>query len=133
MSAGPATLALGEGPRDAITVTVCRLPSQHTMDTLLTKPPPEAWTAMIVLEPVTTVRPALAPLQDLGLGPAEARLAVAIAEGFSLAEHAARTGVSINTVRTHLARLRSKLDCRTQAEVVRRVFQLVPRVRQRDR
>src|SRR5690606_414372 len=111
------TLVVGEQPHGAISISICRLPSLRIMDTLLTRPPPEAWLAMLVFEPVQSARAALGPLQGLGLALAEARLAVALADGESLAQYAARRGVSINTVRTHLARIRGKLDCRTQADV----------------
>jgi len=109
---------------------VCPLPGPRTLDGLFAAPPQE-WLAMVTLEPARTVKVALGPLQDLGLAPAEARLAVSLAEGRSLAEYAAARRVSINTVRTHLARLKSKLDCNTQAGVVRRVFELLPSVRER--
>ena len=125
---GPANLAVGEGPHEAIALTVCRLPSVQTMDGLFTGPP-EGWVAMVVFEPAPPVRSALGPLQDLGLSLAEARTAVALAEGYSPAQYATAMGVSINTVRTHLSRLRRKLDCGTQAEVVRRVLHLLPRAR----
>ena len=127
----PSTMVVGGEAQNAISVSICRLPSLQTMDTLLTRPPPEAWLAMLVFEPIQSARAALRPLQDLGLGLAEARLAVALADGESLAQYAARHGVSINTVRTHLARIRGKLDCRTQADVVRRVLQLLPRTLQK--
>lgn len=127
---GPPSVVLGEGPEDAVTVTVCPLPGPRTLDGLFAAPPQE-WLAMVTLEPARTVKVALGPLQDLGLAPAEARLAVSLAEGRSLAEYAAARRVSINTVRTHLARLKSKLDCNTQAGVVRRVFELLPSVRER--
>src|SRR5690606_29641433 len=126
----PPAMLVGEDAQNAISISICRLPSLRTMDTLLTRPPPEAWLAMLVFEPVQSARAALGPLQDLGLALAEARLAVALADGESLAQYATRRGVSINTVRTHLARIRGKLDCRTQADVVRRVLQLLPRTRQ---
>lgn len=56
-----------------------------------------------------------------GLTPAEAEVALAIASGARLGEIAARRGVSLNTVRTLSARLRSKLNAHSQADVVRAV------------
>ena len=61
---------------------------------------------------------------ELGLTPSEAALAVALAEGATLTEYAKATGVSENTVRTHLRNMRTKLDVRRQSEVVRRVLTL---------
>jgi DNA-binding CsgD family transcriptional regulator len=54
-----------------------------------------------------------------GLTPAETELALALAGGQSLTEFATARGVSINTVRTHAARLRSKLNVHSIAEIVR--------------
>lgn len=54
-----------------------------------------------------------------GLTPSEVEVAIALASGSSLKEIATRRRVSINTVRTHLSRLRSKLGVRSQAEVLR--------------
>jgi DNA-binding CsgD family transcriptional regulator len=58
------------------------------------------------------------------LSQAEARLAVAFATGISLADYAAAQGVTINTVRTLFARLKSKLDAVDQAAVVRKVLRV---------
>ncbi len=65
----------------------------------------------------------------LGVTPAEADLAMALASGVTLAEHAARRGVSVHTVRTHLARLKDKLGVRTQAQTAGRIRDLVPDLR----
>lgn len=51
----------------------------------------------------------------LGLTPAEASVARALARGLTLAEHAADQGVSINTARTLLRRAMAKAGCRRQA------------------
>ena len=53
----------------------------------------------------------------LGLTPAEAALAAALARGTSPAAHAKARRVSVETVRTHLAALRRKTGCRRQAEI----------------
>lgn len=57
-----------------------------------------------------------------GLTPVETEVALALAEGQRLTEIAANRNVSLNTVRTHVARLRVKLNATTQAEIVRTVF-----------
>jgi DNA-binding CsgD family transcriptional regulator len=61
-----------------------------------------------------------------GLTPAEVHMAQAMAAGRSLADHAEQRGVSLNTVRTQLKRLRAKLGVRSQADLVRRLAQLAP-------
>jgi epsilon-lactone hydrolase len=57
-----------------------------------------------------------------GLSHAEARLAIAFANGAALADYAAEQGVTINTVRTLFARLKTKLGAADQAAVVRKVL-----------
>ncbi len=54
-----------------------------------------------------------------GLTPAETELALALAAGQTLQGFAKARRVSINTARTHAAHLRSKLDARSIAEIVR--------------
>ncbi len=60
--------------------------------------------------------------RTLGLTPAEASLALALADGKRLADYARERSVAITTARTHLAALRAKLEARTQAAVVARVL-----------
>lgn len=50
---------------------------------------------------------------------AEARLAAAIASGTTLPSYASSTGVSLSTVRTHLAAIFSKTNTNRQADLVR--------------
>lgn len=57
-----------------------------------------------------------------GLSQAEARLAAAFAMGTSLADYAADQGLSINTVRTHFAHVKVKLEAADQADVVRKLL-----------
>ncbi|MGH7022354.1 MAG: helix-turn-helix transcriptional regulator [Caulobacteraceae bacterium] len=54
-----------------------------------------------------------------GLSPAEARVALALFEGLTLREAADASGVSFNTVRTHLARIFDKTGVNRQSELVR--------------
>lgn len=53
-----------------------------------------------------------------GLSPAEASLAAALAGGVTLADHARKRGVSLETVRSQMASIRRKTGCRRQAELV---------------
>lgn len=57
-----------------------------------------------------------------GLTPAETEVALALAGGASHAAIAKSRNVSVNTVRTHAARLREKLGVRSQAEIVRKIL-----------
>jgi DNA-binding CsgD family transcriptional regulator len=57
----------------------------------------------------------------LGLSPAEARLVAALAQGESLNDVVARTGVSPNTVRSQLKIVFAKLDVSSQVELARLV------------
>lgn len=54
-----------------------------------------------------------------GLTPSELAVALALTGGASLQEIASERGVTINTVRTHTARLREKLGVHSQADIVR--------------
>lgn len=63
------------------------------------------------------------------LTPAEASLASALASGTAPNAYGSRRGVTHNTVRTHLAQLRSKLDAKTQAGIVTKVIRAVPPLR----
>lgn len=51
------------------------------------------------------------------LTPAEAALAAAIAAGRTLAEHAAKRGISVETARSHMAAIRRKTGCHRQADL----------------
>ncbi len=64
--------------------------------------------------------------QDFGLTPAEAVFAVEIAKGDGLQAAASRLGVSLTTVRTHLAHVFDKTGTRRQAELVRLILQGQP-------
>lgn len=56
--------------------------------------------------------------ETLGLSPSEATLAAALAAGATLADHARKRGVSLETVRSQMAGIRRKTGCRRQAELV---------------
>jgi len=57
--------------------------------------------------------------QFYDLTPAQAKLALAIAEGQDLRSYSNRQGITFNTARTHMAGLRQRLDARNQVDVVR--------------
>lgn len=59
--------------------------------------------------------------ETFSLTPAEASLAVSLADGMALAEHGRRKQITLPTVRSHLSRLLAKLNCHRQAEVVARL------------
>ena len=59
-----------------------------------------------------------------GLTPAEASLAVSLAKGMTLAEHARRRRITLPTARTHLARIFEKTGCRRQSELTARLAAL---------
>ena len=68
-----------------------------------------------------------------GLTPAEARLAQAIADGTdgtTLKDYAEAAGVSLNTVRTHLAHIFAKTDTKRQSDLVRLLARTIPRFSQ---
>lgn len=54
-----------------------------------------------------------------GVTPAEGRLMVALVEGRSLTEHAACTGISVLTARSHLKRIFEKTGTHSQSDLVR--------------
>ena len=58
----------------------------------------------------------------LGLTPAEGRVVLALARGLTLAEVARESGISLNTVRTHVKRSLAKAGVRRQADLVRLVL-----------
>ena len=66
--------------------------------------------------------------QDFGLTRAEAVFAVEISKGDGLQAAASRLGVSLTTVRTHLAHVFDKTGTRRQAELVRLILQGQPAI-----
>lgn len=80
---------------------------------------------VMVADPRQVPLPSAATVQAmLGLTPAEADLALSLAAGRTLAEHARRRRVALETLRTHLASIRRKTGCRRQAELVALVLSL---------
>jgi len=63
-------------------------------------------------------------LAQHGLTPAERRLARALACNETIRDFARRTGVTMNTVYTHYGRIKHKLDCGRQGELIARLRML---------
>ena len=81
---------------------------------------PQAEVLVQFTDPGLDNRPAAEALRDaFGLTPAEARLAIALAQGVRLADHAESVGISLNTVKTLLSRVFRKTETARQAELVR--------------
>ncbi len=64
--------------------------------------------------------------QAFGLTPAEASLAAALAAGKTLAEHAARRHISVETARGQLSAIRRKTGTRRQADLTALLARLAP-------
>ena len=78
--------------------------------------------AVLFSDPSGNGSPTLLPgalAAHFGLTPAQARLFSALANGETLADYAARTGVGIGTVRTHLKDLLARTGQRRQIDLVR--------------
>lgn len=63
-------------------------------------------------------------LARFGLTPAERRLAIAVGTGERVTAYAARSGISVNTAYSHYARVKHKLECRSQRHLVLRIANL---------
>lgn len=63
-------------------------------------------------------------MSTLGLTRAESRMARGLSLGEGVVAYARRTGISVNTAYVHYARIKDKLDCRTQAELALRLRDL---------
>jgi DNA-binding CsgD family transcriptional regulator len=78
--------------------------------------------AVFVRDPLGRNTAAIATLREIfGLTEAEAVLAQALQSGASLAAYAAARGLSLNTVYTHLRRLREKTGCSRMPELIRKL------------
>jgi DNA-binding CsgD family transcriptional regulator len=78
---------------------------------------------VLVVDPESSSTPPGEILRKvLGLTPAETRLALALASGQSLREHAEAVKITIGTARQHLKRVLEKSGVRRQAELVRLVL-----------
>jgi len=76
--------------------------------------------ALLLMQPLSKPRPCALHAQLVrlfDLSPAEASVAILVAEGIALGEIASRRSVSITTVRSQLRAVTAKLRCHRQAEV----------------
>jgi DNA-binding CsgD family transcriptional regulator len=80
---------------------------------------------VFVRDPTRRYAAALHVLREaLGLTEAEAALAQALQSGMSLTDYAKVGGVSLNTVYTHLRRIKEKTGCHRMAELIRKLNDL---------
>lgn len=78
---------------------------------------------IVIAEPVRPLSTVDEVQRLLGLTAAEAALALSLADGNRPRDYARAHGVSINTVRTHLASLREKLEAKSQTQIVAKLLQ----------
>jgi DNA-binding CsgD family transcriptional regulator len=85
----------------------------------------DAIAIVFVRDPLRRHSTALRALREVfGLTETEASVAQALQAGVSLADYARTHAVSLNTVYTHLRRLREKTGCNRMAELIRRLNDL---------
>jgi DNA-binding CsgD family transcriptional regulator len=112
-SGGP--LHLSRRTRPPLTALVCPMPAPGPLGASMQAP----GALIFVRDPHRPVRPAAESLRHLfGLTPAEAKLAVALAEGRSIDEVATTTGVRPQTLRSHLKAIMAKTGTQRQAALV---------------
>ena len=76
-------------------------------------------------DPLAQELVATATLREFfGLTDAEAALAQALQSGVTLTEYARQRALSLNTIYTHLRRLREKTGCNRMAELIHRLSEL---------
>lgn len=124
-------MSVGKGSHAGGTMTISR-PSRRRPFQILVSPyrPPQAWPG--AEQPAATVfitDPEFQPehSNDLlarlyGLTPAEARLAVLLVNGASIADAAEQMHVTRNTVRNHLKQVFAKTGAKRQAELMRQLL-----------
>jgi DNA-binding CsgD family transcriptional regulator len=119
-------LALGRpSGRRPLVVLVCPLSSQRALFAGVGP----AVAVVFVTDPDQVVIPDAAALRVLfGLTPAEAKVTRLVAQGATLAEAAARLGVTRETIRTRMKTIFEKTDTHRQAELVRLVVNAAPHV-----
>lgn len=83
---------------------------------------PEPAAVIFVTDPGSRPATPEALMAIYGLTPAEAKVAVLLAEGLSVDEVAAHLGVSLNTARTHLKRAMAKTNTTRQTGLVKLVL-----------
>jgi DNA-binding CsgD family transcriptional regulator len=85
----------------------------------------EAEAIVLVRDPLSRNAAAARMLRNIvGLTQAEANLAQALQAGVSLDNYAQTQAISLNTVYTHLRRIKEKTDCHRLAELIRKLNDL---------
>jgi DNA-binding CsgD family transcriptional regulator len=80
---------------------------------------------VLVRDPLAAGTVAVGPLRELfGFTEAEAALAQALQSGVTIADYADRRAISLNTVYTHLRRLREKTGCSRMSELIHKLNEL---------
>lgn len=110
-----------------------RLEGDKPLELLAVSVPDRPLTASVMPTAIALTRKALAPSPRqvgalgrlLGLSPSEARLAINLASGHSMAEAAEMLGLTIETARNYSKRLYAKTGTRGQPELVRCVLSSV--------
>jgi DNA-binding CsgD family transcriptional regulator len=93
--------------------------ADHPLDPLAEAPESGPTTVLVLIDLANTAQPAPTPLELIfGLTKAEARLAIQFAGGKSPAEIAKQSGLSMGTVRSHLAAVFAKTQTKRQGELV---------------
>ena len=88
-------------------------------------PPSQTIAIVFVRDPLAHGTAATGTLRELfGLTAAEAALAQALQSGITLGDYARRRGLSLNTVYTHLRRLREKTGSSRMAELIHKLNEL---------
>jgi DNA-binding CsgD family transcriptional regulator len=124
----PTPLAITRGEmRRPLQLLIAPLPAQEAG----TRRQPAA--VLFVFDPDENLEPNLRLLRKVfSLTEAEARIAAALAQGDTVEQIADQTGVTLNTIRTHLKKVYSKTGTRGQTEFVRLVLTSWSTVRIKD-
>jgi DNA-binding CsgD family transcriptional regulator/PAS domain-containing protein len=118
---GAVSLAFPRSPLQVVHLTLC--PLSVRLNAMRHESEPQV--LILMTDPSKPGLPSAETLQLLfGLTSAEAKLALALAGGKSLEEHAVEARIAMSTVRTQLSNILSKTGARRQGEVVSRVLSL---------
>lgn len=118
---GAMRLAFPGSPLEVVHLTLC--PLSMRLNAMRHESEPQA--LILMTDPSKPGLPSAETLQLLfGLTSAEAKLALALAAGKSLEEHAVEARIAMSTVRTQLSNILGKTGARRQGEVVSRVLSL---------
>lgn len=128
-----AMLPPGPGRATGAEPQALRLEGDESLDLLTVSVPDRPLTASVMPTAIALTRKARAPNPEqasalarlMGLSPSEARLAVCLASGQSLAEAAATLHLTIETARNYSKRLYAKTGTRGQPDLVRCVLSSV--------